>query len=575
MSVSGSQTAPTQVDPAPQRVLRLLTCGGADDGKSSLVQRLLHELEANPEAPLSSLDADSRRWGELGSGVELAPPQEGLRAVEMSCRHFATPRRKFIVADLPGHEQSTRYRVMAASTAQVAMLLVDARRGLLAPARRHSHLLRLMGVRRVLLLVNKMDLVGWDEAVFQRIAADYRDVADRIGLTVAQSIPVSALHGDNLLRPRRSMAWYQGPTLIEALEGEPLDGGLTPRMPVQRAVQPHAESRGDAGLIVAGTVEPGDPICAAAAPTALAALADRFECSLVCTAEEALLPGRSYLLKIGTRSVGAQLTELHHRLDLETGQPLGAQSLGLNEIGAGTLVLDQMLAFDPDEPSRASRGFTLLDRLSQSCMAAGLLHRALPAARNLHPQALSVDRAARRQLMRHGSALVWLTGLSGAGKSTIANLLEQRLHAQAHHTYLLDGDHVRRGLCKDLGFSPADRVENIRRLAEVGRLMVDAGLIVLVAAISPFRADRQQARELLGSGCFLEIHVDVPLAVAEARDPKGLYRKARRGELPHFTGIDSPYEAPDQPELRIDSSLTSAQAAARQIHELLQQRGII
>lgn len=551
MSVSGSQTAQAQVDLAPQRVLRLLTCGGADDGKSTLVQRLLHELEADPEDQSLSLEADSRRWDRLGSGLDFAPPPDGLRAereqgiaLDVSYCHFATPQRKFIVADAPGHGRYTPLMVTAASTAQVAMLLIDARQGLRIEARRHSHLLRLMGVRRVLLLVNKMDLVGWDEAVFQRIAADYRDFADRIGLTVAHSIPVSALHGDNLLQPRRSMAWYQGPTLIEALDA-------------------------------AGAVEPGDPICAAAAPTALAALADRFECNLVCTAEEALWPGRSYLLKIGARSVGAQLTELHHRLDLETGQPLAAQSLGLNEIGAGTLVLDQMLAFDPDEPSRAARGFMLLDRLSQCCMAAGLLHRALPAARNLHPQALSVDRAARRQLMRHGSALVWLTGLSGAGKSIIANLLEQRLHAQGHHTYLLDGDHVRRGLCKDLGFSPADRVENIRRLAEVGRLMVDAGLIVLVAAISPFRADRQQARELLGPGGFLEIHVDVPLAVAEARDPKGLYRKARRGELPHFTGIDSPYEAPDQPELRIDSSLTSAQAAAQQIHELLQQRGII
>lgn len=548
MSVSGSQTAPTQMDLAPQRVLRLLTCGGADDGKSSLVQRLLHELEANPEAPQSSLEADSRRWGGLVSGLDFVPPLDGLRAereqgiaIDVTYRHFATPQRKFIVADVPGHEQYTPLMVTAASMAQVAVLLIDARQGLRIEARRHSHLLRLMGVSRVLLLVNKMDLVGWDEAVFQRIAADYRDFAGRIGLTVAQSIPVSALHGDNLLLPRRSMAWYQGPTLIEALDA-------------------------------AGAVEPGDPICAAAAP---AALADRFECSLVCTAEEALLPGRSYLLKIGARSMGAQLAELHHRLDLETGQPLAAQSLGLSEIGAGTLVLDQMLAFDPDEQSGAARGFMLLDRLSQSTMGAGLLHHALPAARNLHPQALSVDRAARQQLMRHGSALVWLTGLSGAGKSTIANLLEQRLHAQGHHTYLLDGDHVRRGLCKDLGFSPADRVENIRRLAEVGRLMVDAGLIVLVAAISPFRADRQQARELLGPGGFLEIHVDVPLAVAEARDPKGLYRKARRGELPHFTGIDSPYEAPDQPELRIDSSLTSAQAAAQQIHELLQQRGII
>lgn len=548
MSVSGSQTAPTQMDLAPQRVLLLLTCGGADDGKSSLVQRLLHELEANPEAPQSSLEADSRRWGGLVSGLDFVPPLDGLRAereqgiaIDVTYRHFATPQRKFIVADVPGHEQYTPLMVTAASMAQVAVLLIDARQGLRIEARRHSHLLRLMGVSRVLLLVNKMDLVGWDEAVFQRIAADYRDFAGRIGLTVAQSIPVSALHGDNLLLPRRSMAWYQGPTLIEALDA-------------------------------AGAIEPGDPICAAAAP---AALADRFECSLVCTAEEALLPGRSYLLKIGARSMGAQLAELHHRLDLETGQPLAAQSLGLSEIGAGTLVLDQMLAFDPDEQSGAARGFMLLDRLSQSTMGAGLLHHALPAARNLHPQALSVDRAARQQLMRHGSALVWLTGLSGAGKSTIANLLEQRLHAQGHHTYLLDGDHVRRGLCKDLGFSPADRVENIRRLAEVGRLMVDAGLIVLVAAISPFRADRQQARELLGPGGFLEIHVDVPLAVAEARDPKGLYRKARRGELPHFTGIDSPYEAPDQPELRIDSSLTSAQAAAQQIHELLQQRGII
>jgi bifunctional enzyme CysN/CysC len=319
-------------------------------------------------------------------------------------------------------------------------------------------------------------------------------------------------------------------------------------------------------------VSRGDLICAAEAP---AALAERFECSLVWMAEEALLPGRSYLLKLGTRTVNAQVTELRHRLDVQSGQALAADSLGLNEIGLCGLALDRALPFDPYAENRDTGGFILIDRLSLATMAAGMLHRALSPARDLHPQRLSVDRAARQRLMKHGSALVWLTGLSGAGKSTIANLLEQRLHAQGCHTYLLDGDHVRRGLCKDLGFSSADRVENIRRLAEVGRLMADAGLIVLVAAISPFRAERRLARELLEDGRFLEIHVDVPLAVAEARDPKGLYRKARRGELPNFTGIDSPYEAPEQPELRIDSSLQSAEEAAQAIHELLQGRDIV
>ncbi|MCH7345828.1 adenylyl-sulfate kinase [Pelomonas sp. CA6] len=618
------------VDAAPQSVLRLITCGSVDDGKSTLMGRLLYELDAIPEDQLAALKADSRRWGTQGAALDFALLLDGLSAereqgitIDVSYRYFATARRKFIVADTPGHEQYTRNMVTAASTAQLAVLLVDARQGVQTQTRRHSQLLRLVGVRHVLLLINKMDLVGWSEAVAARIAAEYGDFAARIGLAAPQVIPVSALRGDNLLRRSGAMDWYRGPTLIEALEDDRLDDGAargqTPlRLPVQWVCRPHSDFRGYAGLIVAGSVKPGDAICvqpsgqearvqrlvspggdrdhagvdesvmltldreldisrgdlicAAEAP---AAVAERFECSLVWMAEEPLLPGRSYLLKLGARTVGAQVAELHHRLDVGGGQTLAAEALGLNEIGVCTLVLDRALPFDPYAENRDTGGFILIDRLSQSTIAAGMLHRALAPARDLHPQRLSVDRAARQQLMGHGSALVWLTGLSGAGKSTIANLLEQRLHAQGCHTYLLDGDHVRRGLCKDLGFSHVDRVENIRRLAEVGRLMVDAGLIVLVAAISPFRAERRLARELMEPGRFLEIHVDVPLAVAEARDPKGLYRKARRGELPNFTGIDSPYEAPDQPELRIDSSRQSAQEAAQQIHELLRRQNIV
>ncbi|MCM2332096.1 MAG: adenylyl-sulfate kinase, partial [Pseudomonas sagittaria] len=541
--------------------------------------------------------------------------EQGI-TIDVAYRFFATDKRKFIVADTPGHEQYTRNMVTGASTADLAVILIDARQGLLAQTRRHSFLVSLLGIRQVLVAVNKMDLMDYSESVFRAIEAEYRAFAAKLGLTDIQCIPLSALKGDNLLERSESMPWYQGPSLLQHLESAPLDDGRasrTPfRLPVQWVNRPNLDFRGFAGNVAAGSLRVGDCIrvlpsgkqsrvagilgmageqqealCGQAVTLSLedeidisrgdlialadapAAVADQFEATLVWMGEEPMLPGRPYLMKIGCRTLGMSCATLKHKVDVNSLEQLAARTLQLNEIGVCNLGLDLPIPFDPYADNRDTGGFIVIDRLSNQTVGAGMLHFALRRAQNVHWQAIDVDAGARAALKGQTPRMLWFTGLSGAGKSTIANLVERKLNALGRHTYLLDGDNVRHGLNRDLGFSEADRVENIRRVAEVGRLMLDAGLITLVSFISPFRAERELARSLAGDGAFLEIFVDTPLALAEQRDPKGLYQKARRGELKNFTGIDSPYEPPLAPDIHIDTSRESAEAAAERIVDYL------
>ena len=610
-------------------LLRFITCGSVDDGKSTLIGRLLYDAKMLFEDQLAAVEADSRRWGTQGSDIDFALLVDGLAAereqgitIDVAYRYFSTERRKFIVADTPGHEQYTRNMITGASTADAAVILVDARKGVLTQTRRHSFLVGLIGIRHVLLAVNKMDLVGHDEEVFRRIVQEYGEFAQRIGLSDVSAIPLSALRGDNMLQPSAHTPWYGGPTLMGWLETVELDetrqqqGPL--RLPVQWVSRPDQDFRGFAGNLAGGTVRPGDrvriqpsgretrvarvlgpdgelPLAIAGQAVTLtladeidvsrgdmlssadspAEVADQFEATLVWMAEEPMYPGRPYLLKIGTRSVNATVTEPKYRVNVNTLEHLAAKQLELNEIGVVNLSLDRPVAFDAYRDNRETGGFVLIDRISNATVGAGMLHFALRRAHNIHLQHVDVDKASRAVLKGQRPSVLWFTGLSGAGKSTIANLVEKRLHALGRHTYLLDGDNVRHGLNRDLGFTEADRVENIRRIAEVARLMVDSGLIVLTAFISPFRAERAMARSRVDEGEFVEIHVDTPLSVAEQRDAKGLYKKARRGELKNFTGIDSPYEAPEQPELRIDTSTLSAEQAAERVILTLQQLGIL
>ncbi|MCA0244228.1 MAG: sulfate adenylyltransferase subunit CysN [Proteobacteria bacterium] len=610
-------------------LLRFITCGSVDDGKSTLIGRLLYDSKMLFEDQLAAIESDSRKWGTQGGEIDFALLVDGLSAereqgitIDVAYRFFSTDRRKFIVADTPGHEQYTRNMITGASTADLAVILVDARKGVLTQTRRHSYLVSLIGIRKVVLAINKMDLVDWSQDAFDRIDEDYRAFAARLGLADVQSVPLSALKGDNITAPSAAMPWYEGPTLMQVLEGAELDQTRQQRQPLRLPVQwvnrPNLDFRAFCGQIASGTLRPGqrvrvqpsgresrvreivafggdraqaqagesvtitledevdisrgDLISAADAP---AEVADQFECTLVWMADEPMLPGRPYLLKIGTRTVGVTVTEPKYKVNVNTLEHLAAKQLGLNEIGVCNIALDRAVPFDPYAENRATGGFIVVDRLSNNTVGAGMLHFALRRAHNIHLQHLDVDKAARSSLKGQQPAVLWFTGLSGAGKSTIANLVEQRLLALGRHSYLLDGDNVRHGLNRDLGFTAADRVENIRRVAEVAKLMVDAGLIVLSAFISPFRAERELARSLLAEGEFIEIHVDTPLALAESRDVKGLYAKARRGELKNFTGIDSPYEAPQAPELRVDTAGCSAEAAADAVIELLRRRGAI
>ena len=610
-------------------LLRFITCGSVDDGKSTLIGRLLYEAKQLFEDQLAAAEADSRKWGTQGDRIDFALLVDGLAAereqgitIDVAYRYFSTDRRKFIVADTPGHEQYTRNMITGASTADAAVILVDARKGVLTQTRRHSYLVSLIGIRKVALAVNKMDLVAFDPAVFQRIVDEYLAFAQRIGLQDVNAIPLSALQGDNMLQPSARTPWYRGPTLMAYLEtvekDETRQQRSALRLPVQWVNRPDQNFRGFAGYLASGAVRPGDrvrvqpsgretrvarvigpdgdlPVAVAGQSVTLtlagevdvsrgdmlnsadspAEVADQFEATLVWMAEEPMYPGRPYLLKIGTRSVNATVTEPKYRVHVNTLEHLAAKQLELNEIGVVNLSLDRAVAFDPYKENRETGGFILIDRISNATVGAGMLHFALRRAHNIHLQHVDVHKAARADLKGQRPCVVWFTGLSGAGKSTIANLVEKRLHAMGRHTYLLDGDNVRHGLNRDLGFTGADRVENIRRIAEVARMMVDAGLIVITAFISPFRAERAMARARVDDGEFIEVHVDTPLAVAESRDAKGLYKKARRGELKNFTGIDSPYEAPEHAELRIDTTDVSAEEAAERVVRLLQARGLV
>ncbi|MGH8261912.1 MAG: adenylyl-sulfate kinase, partial [Steroidobacteraceae bacterium] len=588
----------------------------------------LYESKLIFDDQLAAVAADSKKLGTQGDDLDLALLVDGLAAereqgitIDVAYRFFSTGRRKFIVADTPGHEQYTRNMVTAASNADAAVVLVDARKGVLTQTRRHSYLLQLLGVRQVVLAVNKMDLIGYDEAEFDCIATAFRKFAREIGLVDVAAIPLSALKGDNVIEASPAMPWYRGPTLLGCLESVEVDdvvAGQSLRFPVQWINRPNPDFRGYAGLIVSGSMHPGDRLralpsghestvarilgpagdlqeavagqsvtvtlsdaidisrgdvlAAAATPPAIA---DQFQCTVIWMHEEPMYPGRPYLLKIGTRTVTASITSPKYKVNVNTLEHLAAKQLELNEIGVCNLSLDQAIPFDAYADNRDTGGFVLIDRLSNDTLGAGLIHFALRRADNIHWQALDVNKTARARLKGQRSCILWFTGLSGAGKSTIANLVERRLHALGRHTYILDGDNVRHGLNKDLGFTDADRVENIRRVAEVSRLMADAGLIVVVSFISPFRAERRMARELVGAGEFLEVFVDTALADAEKRDVKGLYAKARRGELKNFTGIDSPYEPPENPEIHIDTMHMSAEDAARTIISALERATIL
>lgn len=596
-------------------LLRFITCGSVDDGKSTLIGRLLHDTRLLFDDQLAALASDSRRQGTRNGEIDFALLVDGLAAereqgitIDVAYRFFSTDRRKFIVADCPGHEQYTRNMATGASTADLAVVLVDARKGLLTQTRRHSYICARLGIRHVLLAVNKMDLVDYDQSVFNTIASHYRELAERLGIAHVSCIPLSALNGDNLLQPSTTMPWYEGKSLLAQLETVVIDDPVITapmRLPVQWVCRPDQHFRGFAGTVCAGRLRPGDAVVALPSgrrsrvarivtadgdlPEAVSGqavtvtltdeldisrgdviaaadnppeVADQFAAHLLWMDDAPLLPGRPYVLKIGARTVNATITEIKHKVDVNTQEHLAAKRLALNEIAVCNLSVDQPLPFEPYAVNRSLGGFILIDRHSNATVAAGTLDFALRRAANIHWQALDIGKAARAAIKGQAPRCLWFTGLSGSGKSTIANRVERKLLASGHHTYLLDGDNVRHGLNKDLGFTDEDRVENIRRVAEVAKLMVDAGLIVLVSFISPFRSERRMARELFEPGEFIEVFVDTPLSVAEQRDVKGLYAKARAGQISNFTGIDSPYEIPEAPELRLDTTSASAEQLA-------------
>jgi bifunctional enzyme CysN/CysC len=609
-------------------LLRFITCGSVDDGKSTLIGRLLYESKLIFDDQLAALEADSRRVGTQGGALDFALLVDGLAAereqgitIDVAYRFFTTERRKFIVADTPGHEQYTRNMATGASTADVAVILADARKGVLTQTRRHSFIVAMLGISRVALAVNKMDLVGYDQAAFDRIAADYREFAASLGLTDVTAVPISALRGDNVVEPGANMPWYDGPPLITYLETveagwDAVSGPF--RLPVQLVTRPDLDFRGYAGIITSGKVHPGDEvrvlpsgatatverivtwdgdlssaeagqsvtltidreidvsrgdmITSAADP---AGLADQFEAHLVWMHTDPLLPGRPYLMKLGSTAAACTVTHIKHGINVNTLERTPATTLAVNDIAVANIATDRRLPFDPYQTNRETGGFVLIDRLTNVTVGAGMIDFALRRSDNIHWQALDVTREARAAIKGHRPGVVWFTGISGAGKSTIANALERRLHALGCHTVTLDGDNVRHGLNRDLGFTDADRVENIRRVTEVAKLMADAGLLVLVSFISPFRAERDSARALVNDGEFVEVFVDTPLEVAERRDRKGLYRKARAGELPHFTGIDSPYEPPPSPEVRIDTVTSTVAESVDRIVTRLRTQGIV
>jgi bifunctional enzyme CysN/CysC len=599
-------------------LLRFITCGSVDDGKSTLIGRLLYESKLVFEDHLAALEADSKKVGTQGGDLDFALLVDGLAAereqgitIDVAYRFFSTEARTFVVADTPGHEQYTRNMATGASTADLAVILVDARQGVLTQTRRHTYLVSLLGIRHIVLAVNKLDLVDYSREVFDAIAAEYRAFAAELGLDDVVSIPISALRGDNVTERSTHTQWYSGPTLLDHLESVEVDDDVAAkpfRMIVQWVNRPDSGFRGFSGLVVGGTVRPGDRIrvVPSGSETTVArivtydgdldeavagesitltlrdevdasradviasasdppGIADQFEAHVVWMSEDEMLPGRRYLVKVGASTVGATIDHPKHGVNVNTLEHVAARTLALNEIGVCNVYLDRPVPYDRYIDNRDMGGFIVIDRMTNATVGAGLLHFALRRADNVRWQAVEINQHARAALKGHRPAVVWFTGISGAGKSTIANIVEHKLHATGRHTYLLDGDNLRHGLNRDLGFTTADRVENVRRVAEVAALMADAGLIVLVALISPYRAERRLARDRVGGGGFCEVFVDTPLDVAEARDRKGLYGKARRGELPNFTAVDAPYETPEHPEIHIRTTETTPEAAAERV----------
>ena len=605
-------------------LLRFITCGSVDDGKSTLIGRLLYDSKLIFDDQLAALEADSARIGTQGQAIDFALLVDGLAAereqgitIDVAYRFFATEKRKFIVADTPGHEQYTRNMITGASTADLAVILVDARKGILTQTRRHSIIAHLVGIRNLVLAVNKMDLIDYDQARYDAIVAEYRAFAASIKIAAFTPIPISGFKGDNITTSSPNLPWYAGPTLMAHLETAEFDATIAQskpfRMPVQWVNRPNLDFRGFSGLIAAGTVKPGDAVRVLPSgkttsvarivtmtgdlETGVAAqsvtltftdeidcsrgdvvvaaddppeVADQFEATIVWLADDAMLPGRPYWLKLGTQMVSATVQPPKYQTNVNTMEQLAAKTFELNAIGVANFSTDKPIVFEPYADSGTLGGFILIDKITNATVAAGMIHFALRRSQNVHRQATDVGRETHAALKNQTPRLLWFTGLSGSGKSTIANEVEKRLNLMNRHTFLLDGDNVRHGLNKDLGFTDADRIENIRRVGEVAKLMTDAGLIVLTAFISPFRVERDMVRTMMPDGEFIEIFVDTPLAVAEARDVKGLYKKARAGTLKNFTGIDSPYEPPEQPEIRVNTvEMTPVEAAEFIIRQVM------
>ena len=609
-------------------LLRFITCGSVDDGKSTLIGRLLYESKLLFEDQLAALEADSKKVGTQGGDIDFALLVDGLAAereqgitIDVAYRFFSTDRRKFIVADTPGHEQYTRNMATGASSAELAVLLVDARHGLLTQTRRHSFIVSMLGVRKLAVCINKMDLVDYSESVFNDILADYREFAKALNVDSITAIPVSALKGDNVTEHGDKMPWYTGPTLLEHLETVPVgdEAEAQPfRMPVQWVNRPNLDFRGFSGQIAAGQIRPGDKVksipsgtestvarvvtydgdlevahagqsvtitlndeidvsrgdvlVAGAEPCGVA---DQFQATVLWMSDKPMMPSRPYLMKIGAREATVTPSKLKHKINVNTLAKEATKTLALNEIGVCNVSIDRDIAFDPYTESRATGGFIMIDRMTNNTVGLGLLDFALRRASNIHWEAMDIDKAARAEAKGQKPVILWFTGLSGAGKSTIANIVEKRLHARGNHTVILDGDNVRHGLNRDLGFTEADRVENVRRVAEVSKLMLNAGLITLSCFISPFRSERKMARNRVEEGEFVEVFVDTPIEVAEARDAKGLYKKARAGEIKNFTGIDSPYEAPEAAEIHLQMDGLSAEDAATIVINWLEEKGYL
>jgi bifunctional enzyme CysN/CysC len=609
-------------------LLRFLTCGSVDDGKSTLIGRLLYDTKLLFEDHLATLEKDSKKFGTTGGDIDFALLVDGLEAereqgitIDVAYRFFATDKRKFIVADTPGHEQYTRNMATGASNSELAVILIDARKGVLVQTRRHAYIASLLGIRHIVLAVNKIDLVGFSKDIFDEIVAEFSAFAEKLDFASIVPIPISARFGDNVIAPSANMPWYDGPPLLSHLETVDVETHLADkpfRFPVQWVNRPNLDFRGFSGTISGGRIRAGDPIAVAksgrtttvkrivtmdgdldeatagaavtlvladevdisrgdvlCAPQARPDVSGQFAAYLLWMSEDEMLPGRQYLIKLGTQTVPAQVSSLKHKIDVNTLDQHAAKTLALNEVGYGNFSTTQPMAFDSYRDNRDLGGFIVIDRFTNATVGAGMIDFGLRRATNVHWQALDVDKQARAAQKGQKPAVLWFTGLSGSGKSTIANLVEKALLSEGRHTYLLDGDNIRHGLNRDLGFTDADRVENIRRVGETAKLFVDAGIIVLTAFISPFRSERRMARELLGDGEFIEVFVDTPIEVCMQRDPKGLYVKAKSGAIKNFTGIDSPYEAPEKPDLHIKTEEADPATHAAAIVEYLRERGFI